>query len=236
MKQSVKERKRLLRHPAFPVAVLALIALILLVILVTHRESDPAPPPETLSGGALVVCIDPGHGGGDDGASWEGRLEKDDNLTMALALRDALEERGISAVLTREEDSTLSLEERVAAAEACGAGYFISLHRNSAEGGRGLEIWVARQCSAAAEDLAFRVEEALTGVGVQSDRGIRRGTQSGEGDYYVLHHTTMPAILVELGFLQDGEDNRLLDTYLKDYAAAMAGAILAAWEEASLEG
>lgn len=55
--------------------------------------------------------------------------------------------------------------------------------------------------------------------------GVRYGSQSGSGDYYVLSHTTMPAILVELGFIQDQEDNRLLDRNLNQYAEAIADAV-----------
>lgn len=221
------------RSPVLPVAVMAVLALVLLVILTVYgRDAQTGPARASTAQGELVVCIDPGHGGSDQGASWNERLEKDDNLTLALALRDALEERGIGVVLTRTEDTALSLEERVCFAEEQGADYFISLHRNLYEGqASGVEVWVARQCSDAAEQLARRVQEALVDVGVQQDRGVRRGSQDGEGDYYVLAHTTMPAILVEMGFLQDAEDNRLLDGNLEEYAAAMAEAILTAWEE-----
>lgn len=173
-----------------------------------------------------VVCIDPGHGGSDQGASWEGRLEKEDNLAVALALQRALADRNICAVLTRSEDTALTLEERVAFAQQQQADYYISLHRNYADvSACGVEIWVAEQCSDAALALARDVEEGLVSVGIQNDRGVRQGSQSGEGDYYVLSHTTMPAILIELGFLQDAEDNRLLDKHLQAYAEAIASAV-----------
>ena len=113
-----------------------------------------------------VVCIDPGHGGSDQGTSWEGRLEKEDNLDMALALQRALEARNIYVVLTREDDTSLTLEERVAFAQAEQADYYISLHRNYADvSACGIEIWVAEQCSDAALSLAQEVEQGLVSVG-----------------------------------------------------------------------
>lgn len=233
MSKAVKEKNRTLGRTVLPVVVMAVIALVLLVVLTLWKNSvEPAAPRLDAADAQFVVCIDPGHGGSDQGASWNGRLEKDDNLALALALQTALAERRIYAVLTRTGDETLSLEERVAFAEENGVDYFISLHRNLFEGqANGVEVWVARQCSQTAEDLARQVDEALVAVGVQQDRGVRRGSQDGTGDYYVLAHTSMPAILVEMGFMQDEEDNRLLDQRLNDYAAAMAEAILATWEE-----
>lgn len=234
MSRAVKTRRRIR-----PFAVAAALVILAAVLLAVHGRPRPA------SGGVLevdretalcVVCIDPGHGGDDQGASWDGRLEKDDNLNAALALQRALAERNICAVLTRSDDSTLTLEQRVELAEAEQADLYISLHRNYAEQSAcGLEVWVAQQCSATSEELARRVDSALVEVGVQRDRGVRRGSESGQGDYYVLSHTTMPAILVELGFLQDEEDNRLLDRHLDDYAQAIAGAVEGLWQEEHTE-
>ena len=70
-------------------------------------------------------------------------------------------------------------------------------------------------------------EQGLISGGVQTNRGGRQGSQSGSGDYYVLSHTTMPAILIEMGFIQDEEDNRLLDRNRRSYAEAIADAVVA---------
>ncbi len=205
-----------------------------------RTEAEPAPDtePEVLSPApeekagseeaVCVVCVDPGHGGSDRGSSCGDRLEKDDNLALGLALRDSLENRNISVIMTREKDEYVSLPDRVAAAEAADADCYLSLHRNSYEGEEvhGLEIWLAEAYSDTAWDLAEQISTELQEVGVQEARGIRTGTQDGDGSYYVLRNTTMPAVLVELGFLQDEEDNRLFDTQVKEYAEAMADAVL----------
>lgn len=213
------------RRRRWPVLVVIL-GIVLAAALFAQSHRGGKSPQVDRASALCVVCIDPGHGGSDQGTAWEGRLEKDDNLKAALALRDALAERNIYPVLTREEDTSLTLEERVAIAEAQQADYYISLHRNAAEvSANGIEVWVAENCSETALDLAQRVEQGLLEAGVQSSRGVRYGSQSGSGDYYVLGHTTMPAILVELGFIQDSEDNRLLDRNLDQYAEAIADAV-----------
>lgn len=218
----VRTTRRRRRWPLL--AVILAIVLAAGVFALGHRGSKS--PQVDRAGALCVVCIDPGHGGNDQGTAWEGRLEKDDNLKAALALRDALEERNIYPVLTRQEDTSLTLEERVTLAQQEQADFYISLHRNAAEvAANGIEVWVAENCSATSLDLAQRVEQGLLEAGVQNSRGVRYGSQSGSGDYYVLSHTTMPAILVELGFIQDAEDNRLLDRNLDQYAEAIADAV-----------
>ena len=218
----VRRTRRRRRWPLL--AVILAIVLAAAVFALGHRGSKS--PQVDRANALCVVCIDPGHGGSDQGTAWEGRLEKDDNLKAALALRDALAERNIYSVLTREGDTGLTLEERVTLAQQEQADYYLSLHRNAAEvSANGIEVWVAENCSATSLELAQRVEQGLLAAGVQNSRGVRYGSQSGSGDYYVLSHTTMPAILVELGFIQDPEDNRLLDRNLDQYAAAIADAV-----------
>ena len=218
-------RRRIRRR--WPLAVLCGLVVLAAVFFVLRGRTAGGQAPDRESA-LCVVCIDPGHGGSDQGTSWEGRLEKEDNLDMALALQRALEARNIYVVLTREDDTSLTLEERVAFAQAEQADYYISLHRNYADvSACGIEIWVAEQCSDAALSLAQEVEQGLVSVGVQNNRGVRQGSQSGSGDYYVLSHTTMPAILIEMGFIQDEEDNRLLDRNRRSYAEAIADAVVA---------
>ena len=94
---------------------------------------EPLPEPEVLAVTRPLVVIDPGHGGIDDGASAPtGVREKDIVLAYALALQDLLVESGrFDVALTREDDSFLRLEERVALARANKADLFISIHADS---------------------------------------------------------------------------------------------------------
>ena len=91
-----------------------------------------------------TVVVDPGHGGRDPGAIGQGGLrEKDVNLSIARALAKELEARGFEVILTREDDRSLTLEERTARAESAGGDVFISIHANASrrKGARGFEVY-----------------------------------------------------------------------------------------------
>ena len=83
---------------------------------------------------ALVIVIDPGHGGANPGTKsvWDGRYEKDFTLDWGRRLATVLESRGWGVFLTRTNDTNLALSNRVAVAEAHNADLFVSLHFNSA--------------------------------------------------------------------------------------------------------
>ncbi|MGH0038465.1 MAG: N-acetylmuramoyl-L-alanine amidase [Myxococcota bacterium] len=91
-----------------------------------------------------TVVLDPGHGGRDPGAiGVDGLREKDVNLRLAHKLAPRLEAAGFRVVMTRDDDTTLSLEERTAIAESEGGDLFVSLHANASRrrSSRGFEIY-----------------------------------------------------------------------------------------------
>lgn len=180
----------------------------------------------------LRVCIDPGHGGMDPGCDYNGRLESDDNWKLALALKTELEAAGIDVVMTREDNNTkVFLKDRVKIANASGADYFISLHRNKGDG-YGVETWMTANSGQATEELTNNVHNAIVSANVQRDRGVKVGTETGEGsDYYVLGNTTMPACLIEFGFINNEEDNRLYDVNLEAYAKAITQAVQSTYQK-----
>ena len=178
----------------------------------------------------IVICLDAGHGGDDPGAVNGDRQEKDDNLNMALAVRDALDAAGhdnLEVILTREDDTPLTLEERVEFANRNKATLFVSLHRNSG-GGQGVETWISSAGLKPETALATYIQKNLVEVGVAKDRGVKKGTAGNpKTSYYVVGNTLMPACLVELGFIDDNAaDNTLLDEHFADYAQAIADGIL----------
>lgn len=179
----------------------------------------------------LVVCLDAGHGGKDEGSSFWSRLEKDDNLNLAKAVCAYLEEQEVTVVMTRTEDVFLSLEERCEVANNAGADYFVSLHRNKGDG-YGVETWVYSAANEETMTLAEGIMDGLVEIGVQKDRGVKKGTQkSANSNYYVNNHTNMPACIVELGFMNSSTDNSLYDEHLNDYAKVIGDAILSAYEQ-----
>ena len=177
----------------------------------------------------IIICLDAGHGGDDPGAVNGERQEKDDNLAMVLAVRDALVAEGhenLEVILTREGDTTLELEERADFANDHNATLFVSVHRNSG-GGQGVETWVSAEGHRHELQLAASIQDKLDKVGIAKDRGVKSGTASNpHASYYVVGHTEMPACLVELGFMDSDTDNALLDEHFQDYAQAIADGIL----------
>ena len=194
----------------------------------TENTENIAVTEEATEQDVLTVCLDPGHGGMDPGCDYNGRMESEDNWALALAVKQEMESKGIEVIMTRNDNDTkVFLKDRVAIANASGADYFISLHRNKGEG-YGIETWMtATNDTTVTETLTNNVHNALVGVGVQRDRGVKTGTETGEGsDYYVIGNTTMPACLLEFGFINNEEDNRLFDANKQAYAQAITQAVL----------
>jgi N-acetylmuramoyl-L-alanine amidase len=201
------------------------------------QEEQPAPadPVEEpgLAAEDIIVCIDPGLGGKDPGCNTETRLEKDDVLKLGLAMRTAMEAQGIKVIMTREDDTFIPLDERCEIANKANATYFISVHRNifGSDDVYGDEIWKSSNASEEASALADNVMSGLEGVGMQRNRGVREGSQDGNGDYAVLRNTKMCSILLEMGFMQNKKDNKYFDKNVDAYAEAVTQAVLDTWEE-----
>ena len=177
-----------------------------------------------------TVCIDAGHGGTDSGATCfeTQRVEKDDNLTFALLLRRELRQIGIGVVMTRTDDTTLSLEERVAIAESTNCDLYICVHRNSGNGVTGgVEIWIDDDMNTWEMYLGSNIMTRLEQVGIQENLGVKGGSAGEEVnvDYYVNSHTSMPSCLLELGYIDNVEDNSLFTQRQVQYAQATAQGI-----------
>lgn len=177
-----------------------------------------------------LIVVDAGHGGYDNGASYNGRLEKNDNLRLAQAVRDELQAMGQQVIMTRDSDVFVPLNQRAAIANNANADLFISLHRNSypelTPGAKGVDNYIHTYAPAETERMARIVLDKVVEVGVQADRGVQRA------NFAVLRNTNMPAMLLEMGFIINPEDNRLFDEHLHDYARAIAeGAIDALGDE-----
>lgn len=171
-----------------------------------------------------TVCIDAGHGGYDVGATNGERYEKDDNLRLAKAVEAELKARGINTIMTRSDDTYVSLEDRCKTANKKKADLFISLHRNSAESGCGFEVWTLKSAPQTDLLLAENIMNALDEVGISKNRGVKNGIAGSGNNYYVNKNTDMPSCLAEMGFITDDGDNALFDENLQSYAAAIADA------------
>jgi N-acetylmuramoyl-L-alanine amidase len=148
-----------------------------------------------------VICVDPGHGGSDTGALGpNGAREADACLDMAGQVARALREAGATVLLTREGDSRVTLEERYNFANQKGADLFISIHCNAAERHNTMSGTETYYWSPQSLDLARAVHPEVVRVMGGRDGAIRRRT------FAVIHHTTMPAILLEVGYIDSSLD------------------------------
>ncbi len=176
------------------------------------------------------VCLDPGHGDYDAGTtSLDGkRLEKDDTLAIGLKVRQELQNAGVDVIMTRDDDSFLSLEERSDLANKQGADLFVSLHRNAYDGKiSGVEIWVHNKKPELDTTLAQNIMDKLDEAGISDNRGVQYGYIGMPMDnYYVNAESHMPSCLVELGFMTDDTDNKLFDEKLDDYAKAISEGVI----------
>lgn len=168
------------------------------------------------------IAIDAGHGGADPGAVYQGRQEKDDNLKLALAVGERLQNNGLDVYYTRTEDIYQTPYQKAMAANESGADFLVSLHRNSSEYPNqytGVETLIYDKNGEKAE-IAEDINEELENIGFRNNGvKIRPGL-------VILRRSKMPAVLVESGFINSEEDNRLFDEEFDRIADGIADAIL----------
>lgn len=169
----------------------------------------------------LKICFDYGHGGWDPGALYGDRREKDDVLDLGRRVAAEVRRHGPIVDETRSSDRSISLAERVAFERENTYDYFISFHRNAfrPEEARGVEVFVYRKATRRARELAGKIQSSLVGLGFV-DRGVKRA------GFYVLRNTRAPALLLEIGFLDNSLDNKLFDEKREKIAEEISKAIL----------
>ena len=141
---------------------------------------------------AYRIVIDPGHGGSDWGASYEGRKEKDDNLNLALAVGRILQNNGVDIEYTRTDDVYNTPLEKAMMGNNADADFFISFHRNATgvpEKSTGIETLVFQDSGIKAE-MARNINRELANLGFE-DRGVIE-----RPNLVVLKRTKMPALLI----------------------------------------
>lgn len=167
---------------------------------------SPVPTPPPSSGGDKIfkVVIDAGHGGKDPGAESSGRSEKDYNLSLSLKVNKLLmNEPRIKPYMTRTDETFVSLDDRASFANNLNADLFISLHANKADSSSasGTESFYYHTNS---QTLAQIIHKHVLKAAGLKDRGVKTA------GYFVIKKTTMPAILIESGFLSNQNDSSVL--------------------------
>jgi N-acetylmuramoyl-L-alanine amidase len=216
--------------------------------------------PSTISNKKVIV-IDPGHGGTETGAKGSsGTLEKDVTMSIARKLKSMIESTGMRAILTRDGDQVVSLDDRTSKANNNKADLFISIHANATIRGkaRGAEtyflsaqatddesrniaavennalglsqapaveddlkliLWDMAQTEFLTESsqLAETIQQELNSTLSISNRGIK------QAPFRVLTGATMPAVLIEVGFINNPDEEKLMTN--GDYQLKIATAI-----------
>ncbi|MBW7474129.1 N-acetylmuramoyl-L-alanine amidase [Paenibacillus oenotherae] len=171
---------------------------------ITVPDPGTVIPPIPVEKGVYKVVIDAGHGDHDPGAiSVSKRKEKDFNLAIALKVQALLlKESKLKPYLTRVDDTFIPLDDRVKFANDLKADLFISIHANSYKPEtNGTETYYNRDNSRALADIMHK--HLVKGTGLV-DRKVRKAS------FKVIKYTTMPAVLLEAGYLSSKKDEPVL--------------------------
>lgn len=174
----------------------------------------------------IRLCFDYGHGGRDPGAVYRGRKESMDNLSIGMEVAKRVRIFGVEVDEIRTTDVSVGLEERCIYANNGKHDYFISFHRNAfrPEEANGAETFVYTNPSVRARQLAKEIQRNLEACGFRK-RGVKTA------DFYVLRKTKMPALLIEIGFIDNSGDNAIFDYKRKDIVHQLSKAIILGTKE-----
>jgi N-acetylmuramoyl-L-alanine amidase len=191
----------------------------------SEPKQDNSPPIQT--NGRVMVVIDPGHGGRDPGAIGIGELkEVDVIMPISRRVADILQSKGIAVKMTRTSDYYVGLDERVSISRQAGGTLFVSIHANSIDGRpdvNGLEVYHYNIGQSLAESVHNATLDYVNKNGFYlGDRRVRSAR------FLVLRKSSIPAILVETGYLtSEAEAARLRNPeYQKVMAEGIARGII----------
>lgn len=168
------------------------------------------------------IVFDLGHGGKDSGAVGNGLKEKDLVLEIGKYIKDMISEYNCEYLFTRLNDSFLTLNDRVTLSNNFKSDIFVSVHINSSTNNqaRGIETYCYNKNTN--NGIAETIHNSLLSNKnlYVKDRGIK------ESNFTVIAKTTAKACLLELGFISNSEDVKLLKKYLKEYAKAIVDGVV----------
>ncbi|WP_052000820.1 N-acetylmuramoyl-L-alanine amidase [Gracilibacillus boraciitolerans] len=173
-----------------------------------------------------VIAIDAGHGGSDPGANGYGIIEKELNLSVSKYIEQYLKEENIKVVMTRTNDTYLSLGQRVDIAVNKKADAFVSIHGNAfnTESASGTETFFSTSAAPtrlqASEKLATFIQARLVKALGTKNRGVK------QANFQVIKHNPLPAALVELGFMTNKSDANILKSKQREAAKAVKEGIV----------
>lgn len=163
-------------------------------------DQTPAPTASITSLAEATIVIDAGHGGNDPGALANTFYEKEVTLNTATLVANRLRDAGANVILTRSDDEFVSLDERAVISNQSNADVFISLHYDSTEKANEISGTTTYYYHDKDISLAETLNENFEQKGILPNNGVRFG------DFYVTRENTQPAILLELGYLNNDVD------------------------------
>ena len=173
------------------------------------------------------ICLDAGHGGEDSGAVGKGgTLEKDVNLDIVLLTKNELEKNGAKVLLTRGDDTYVSLADRTDYANKENCDIFVSAHENSAAKKKriahGTETFWHTKGDADDKKLATELQKNIVAAAGLTDRGVK------QANYAVLRNSDMPSALIETAFISNPDEEALLKdpAFQKKIAMAVTRGIM----------
>ena len=170
-----------------------------------------------------TIVLDVGHGGTDLGARAKAPYCEEKKLCLQTArlVKKHLNQLGYHVVMTRESDAYVSLARRVEIATKAGGDLFVSVHFNSTRNpiAKGIEVFFfdSKEDKVRAKS-SKRLADAVLGRVLRRTEAVSRGVK--KGNFYVIRETSMPAILVEGGFISNPDERGLLRT--RDYQEKIA--------------
>jgi len=202
-------------------------------------KDDPVLPPNLRS---KLVVIDPGHGGIDPGTDSKelGVYEKDVVLSIGLKAASILEKLGANVLLTRTDDTFMKPSEKIGFANERGASLFVSLHCDAFEGDNSVKgittFYYPSDYSSSGNLSGKEYAETVHSELLKAVTTRDRGTVSHK-KLIVLNHAKMPAILIELGFISNIDDAKMLtsEEMQEKIATALVDGIIKALEKVDSE-
>lgn len=172
-----------------------------------------------------IVFVDAGHGGEDGGCVSGKVLEKNINLEIAKHVKEQLENQGYKVIMSREDDTFVSKEDRVEAANTAKADIYVSIHQNFSEDSKvkGIEVWYdGTDTSRDNKKLAQLINQQTIKAAAGVERELR-----GNADFHVTGSTNMPSCLIETGFISNSAERGKLvsEEYQKQIADGIVNGI-----------
>ncbi len=223
----------------FAAALAVAVGFVAAVALCVQTLYSPQPVFSQAAAGMTVV-VDAGHGGIDGGVTGRktGKKESDLNLAIAFCLKDALEDKGFSVVLTRKTEAGLydttakgfkkrDMQRRKEIVEAAQPAFVISLHQNfyPSRNARGAQVFY-KKGALDGERFARLAQEKLNALYAEQGVKDRKATA---GELFMLDCYDAPSLLIECGFLSNAADEALLVSvqWQRKIAESVAGSVLA---------